>query len=190
VIYGDVLAAARLWFTLDWAGHGDEAAVLDGGLPGWTALGKPVTAVAGPAPTPARFTIRVDPGRVVDADWVKSRLEHSGTVLLDARNGEEFRGDKLEDGVARAGHIPGAKNLDWSETLVDGRYRPLDDVKQLFVRAGVTPAGEVVTYCRTGTRSAVLYLLARALGYQTRMYDGSMVDWARRTELPIVTGQP
>jgi thiosulfate/3-mercaptopyruvate sulfurtransferase len=190
VIYGDVLPAARLWFTLDWAGHGDRAAVLDGGLPAWTALGKPVTTVAPPAPTRARFTVRPDPGRVVDADWIRSRLEQAGTVLLDARNAEEFRGDKLEDGVARAGHIPGAKNLDWSETLVDGRYRSLDQVKQLFARAGVTETGEVVAYCRTGTRAAVLYLLARALGLETRMYDGSMVDWARRAELPIVTGQP
>jgi thiosulfate/3-mercaptopyruvate sulfurtransferase len=190
VIYGDVLPAARLWFTLDWLGHGDRAFVLDGGLEGWTALGTPVTTVAPDAAPTARFTARASPDRVVDADWVRSRLEHAGTVLVDARNGEEFRGDKLEDGVARAGHIPGAKNLDWSEMLVNGRYRPLDEVKQLFARAGVTGETEVVAYCRTGTRSAVLYLLARALGYQARMYDGSMMDWARRSDLPIVTGQP
>jgi len=189
VIYGDVLVAARLWFTLDWLGAGDRAFVLDGGLDRWRGLGYPAGADRPPPARPARLTPQLATGALVDADWVRTRLG-SATALVDARNGEEFRGDKLEDGVPRAGHIPGAHNLDWTATIQDVRYLPLDRVKTLFAQAGIPATGELVAYCRTGTRSSVLYLLARSLGYQARMYDGSMVDWARRTELPMATGIP
>ncbi|MBM4363799.1 MAG: sulfurtransferase, partial [Deltaproteobacteria bacterium] len=44
VVYDDAggAMAARLWFLLRWLGH-DAVAVLDGGLPAWTAAGYPLT---------------------------------------------------------------------------------------------------------------------------------------------------
>ena len=45
-----------------------------------------------------------------------------------------------------------------------------------------------MTYCRVGTRASVLYFAAKMLGYEAVMYDGSMVDWSRRTKLPVVKG--
>ncbi|HEX5633743.1 MAG TPA: rhodanese-like domain-containing protein, partial [Gemmatimonadales bacterium] len=41
LVYGDPLAAARLWLTLDVLGH-PRAYLLDGGLAGWEAAGLPL----------------------------------------------------------------------------------------------------------------------------------------------------
>jgi thiosulfate/3-mercaptopyruvate sulfurtransferase len=43
VIYGDPLAAGRLFFTLDYLGLGTRVAISDGGLPKWSAEGRPIT---------------------------------------------------------------------------------------------------------------------------------------------------
>jgi thiosulfate/3-mercaptopyruvate sulfurtransferase len=189
VVYGELLAAARLWFTLDWLGLGNRAAILDGGLAGWRALGRPVTTEAPPESKAAPLSFRPVADKVVTADWIKDRMTKSKSVLIDARSSEEFSGEKQEDGVPRPGHIPGARNLDWNSTVTDGWLKPLSEIRTLFEQAGVEPGAEVVTYCRTGTRSSLLHLLARALGYRARMYDGSMMEWSQRTELPVVAGK-
>jgi 3-mercaptopyruvate sulfurtransferase SseA len=35
-----------------------------------------------------------------------------------------------------------------------------------------------------GMRASVVYFVARHLGYDARLYDGSIVDWSRR-KLPV-----
>ena len=47
VIAGDPLAAGRLFFTLDYLGSGDRAALLDGGVAAWEAGGLPADAGGG-----------------------------------------------------------------------------------------------------------------------------------------------
>ena len=46
----------------------------------------------------------------------------------------------------------------------------------------------LVSYCMVGMRASVTYLVARHLGYDARLYDGSIVDWTLR-KLPTVTGK-
>jgi len=45
----------------------------------------------------------------------------------------------------------------------------------------------VVAYCWVGYRASVTYMIARALGYPTKLYDGSYEDWSRR-RLPVIAG--
>lgn len=194
VLYGEPLLAARAWFTLDYLGHGDRAAVLDGGLAAWRAGGHPVTRDAPPVTAAAgRFTPRVRPELVVDAAWVAERLEAPGVVILDARPGDEYSGAKAGDGVGRPGHLPGAAHLFWKETIVSDADPRLVDAARLgalFAAAGVAPGDTVVTYCRTGVQASHLHLVARSLGYEARMYDASYLDWSRRAELPVAGGTP
>lgn len=189
VLYGEPLLAARAWFTLDYLGHGDRATVLDGGLAAWRAAGQAVTIDAPPVVTPAgRFTPRVRPEVVVDAAWVAARLEAPGVAILDARPADEYSGAKAGDGVPRPGHVPGAANLFWKETIVsDADPRLVDSARlgALFREAGAAPGDTVAVYCRTGVQASHLYLVARSLGYEVRMYDASYIDWSRRTQLPV-----
>ena len=191
VLTGEPLAAARAWFTLDYLGHGARASVLDGGLAAWRAGGHPVTREVPPLPAPGGFTPRPRPELVVDQVWVASRLASRRVAVVDARPGDEYRGDKAGDGVPRPGHIPGAGHLFWKATLVaeaEPRLLEADSLRALFAAAGAAPGDTVVVYCRTGVQASHLYAVARALGHVTRMYDGSYVDWSRQRALPVVKG--
>jgi thiosulfate/3-mercaptopyruvate sulfurtransferase len=44
---------------------------------------------------------------------------------------------------------------------------------------------EVVTYCFIGQTASVIYLTGRSLGYNVKVYDGSMQEWSRIPELPM-----
>jgi thiosulfate/3-mercaptopyruvate sulfurtransferase len=187
VIVGEPLMAARLFFTLDYLGAGDRASLLDGGLPAWRAAGHLVSTEV-PAVIPGHFTPKPRPELVVDADWIRARLGDPALVLLDARPGAEFRGNPPGDGVPRGGHLPGAHSFFWRLTLTapePASLKPHGVLEKLLGRVGVEPGRELVTYCRTGVQASYLYFVLRTLGHRPRLYDGSYLDWSRRTELPV-----
>ena len=185
LLYGDILAVSRLFYTLDYLGLAERTAVLDGGLGGRrSALGTRHSALGGGG----GLTVTGRDSIVVDAEWVRAAAGDPRVVLVDARKADEYTGAVAEDGVPRAGHIPGAVNLDWNSLFEKGRVKDRATLTAMFRAAGVTDGATIVTYCRVGTRAAALYLVARALGLPTKMYDGSMVDWSRRTDLPVATG--
>lgn len=190
VLYGETLPVTRLFFTLDYLGLGERVSVLDGGLAAWRAAGGPVTAEPTPVPTRTSLSLTPQPELLADAEWVNTRRRDPGVVLLDTRTKEEFEGTRTEEAVARPGHIPGAVNLNWTATIADGKFREPAALRQLLAGVGATPGKELVTYCRVGSRSSVLYFVGRLLGYQVRLYDGSMNEWAGRPELPVATGAP
>jgi thiosulfate/3-mercaptopyruvate sulfurtransferase len=42
-----------------------------------------------------------------------------------------------------------------------------------------------VTYCHSGSRSALATLALRSAGYRARNYAGSWHEWSRHPDLPI-----
>jgi thiosulfate/3-mercaptopyruvate sulfurtransferase len=196
VVYGEPLAAARAVVTLEAMGKGSSTALLDGGLTAWRAAGHPVSnrdsrlAGRGSGDSAALRPSR-DPARIVDAEWVEAHRNHGGIALIDARPPEEFTGEKPGEGVERPGHIPGARNLFWKRLLQSDSLPLLLDtvtLRRLFVTAGAAPGDTVVVYCRTGMQASYAYFVARYLGYEARMYDGSFLDWARVPTRAVETG--
>lgn len=187
VIYGDPLAAGRFFFTLDYLGLGEQASLLDGGLPAWRAAGLLLVAET-PAVRPGRLEPRVRGGILIEATELAGRLGDSLLVILDARPPAEYRGEVAGDGVPRAGHIPGAQGFFWRTALTSPEPAFLKDaavLRKLLARTGLASGREVVTYCRTGVQASYLYFVARYLGYSPRMYDGSFLEWSHLTELPV-----
>jgi thiosulfate/3-mercaptopyruvate sulfurtransferase len=191
VLYGDMdgLAATRAFFTLDVLGH-DRSSVLDGGLAAWQAGGHQTE--AGPAEPPARgsLTARQQAKRVVDAEWVRARLNDPARVLVDARPAAQYTGEEPGDGIERPGHIPGAANVFWQTTVAeDGPpvMLPADELRQRYEAAGLNGERTFVAYCRTGMQASHAYFVARLLGYDARLYDGSFFEWSNRTDYPVTS---
>ena len=189
VIYGSAIAATRMFFTLDYFGH-PNAKVLNGGLNAWKASGGAIEVSALPKPASVTLTPRPQPDRVVSADWIKERLSSSKMTLLDARPDNEFTGaDGGMNGAHVKGHLPDAQQLVWN-TLLDstGKFLPDAELRKKFEAIGATTTTPLVSYCMIGMRASVTYFVARHLGYDARLYDGSIVDWTRR-KLPAVLGK-
>jgi thiosulfate/3-mercaptopyruvate sulfurtransferase len=182
------LLGTRLWFTLDLMGVGQGVSLLDGGLAAWTNEGRPLSTEVGAAPKPTSLTLQPKLDLIVDADWVLENGEAEGVALVDARYRPEYTGEDQEG--ERVGHIPGAGNAVWSEMVESPelfRFKPVDELAANLAAAGVDPGETVVSYCVVGLRASLDYFVARLLGYDALLYDGSFRDWIRR-ELPLVEG--
>jgi len=180
-----VTPTARVFMTLDYLGLGDRTSILDGGLPAWRAEGRPVTAELR-KPGPGHFTPKPNTKLVVDADWVKGNLNKSGVAILDARAARFYTGAAAGQ-MPRAGHIPNAKNIPFSSLVEEStnKFKSVETLRGLFAAAGVKQADSVTTYCHIGQQASLLYFVARYLGYEAHLYDGSFQDWSNRSELPV-----
>jgi thiosulfate/3-mercaptopyruvate sulfurtransferase len=192
VIYGSALGATRAFFTLDYLGHPDVK-LLNGGLTAWRAAGQPVSKEEGPPIRPdlrTLATLTVRPEVVATADWLVERLESSKLTLLDARPDAEFTGEDGGMGGQHApGHLAGATQLVWTDLVSrTSQFLPDADLRARLERSGAHPGTPVVSYCMVGMRASVIYFVARHLGYDARMYDGSIVDWTQR-KLPVRRGR-
>ena len=146
-----------------------------------------------PEVKPSKLEIRLKKEVVVDTAAVKKLSGlGSNSALLDSRPLEEFTGERLSEDVPKAGHIPGAMPLYWMENLVSREnpvLKPVEELRSIYQRAGVSPGGRVLTYCRTGMQSSFDYFVAKYLGYEANMYDASFFEWSRE-KLPVEKGNP
>lgn len=200
ILYGDLhgLLAARAYWTLDYLGHGNNAALLDGGLEKWRAEQRPVTKNVPPV-TPAGFTAKVNAhvmAELADVQRISDELIRGGSdsVLVDARPAEQFTGEQVGNGVKRGGHIPGAVSIPWTENIEstdDPELKPPPELRKRWKAAGATPGKHVVVYCQTGIQAAYTYFALRFLGYDVALYDGSFMEWISRKDAPVQsTGAP
>jgi len=183
------LWAARLWFTLDVMGVGRTLSLLDGGLPAWVDEGRPLSTEAPVSSSPGTLTLRPRPTVVVDAEWVQANSHAPGIAIVDARAGPEYTGEGQE--TEQVGHIPGAGNASWEEMVQSRevfRFRSVEELATNLANAGAYAGNTVVPYCIVGLRASMDYYVARLLGFETLLYDGSWRDWTNRG-LPLVEGR-
>jgi thiosulfate/3-mercaptopyruvate sulfurtransferase len=175
--------AARLWWMLRDLGH-EKVAVLDGGIPAWTAAGFPVTAVV-PEWPPARFV----PGPGERAKVDRHRLAHllGDVAVVDARATERYRGE-VEPVDPVAGHIPTARSLPYEDLLgADGRFLPVPDLRAR-IAAVVGSDARPVVYCGSGVTACHVILGLEVAGFDDAvLYPGSWSDWST-AGMPVVTG--
>ena len=111
-------------------------------------------------------------------DELARRLEDASLTVLDVRSEAEYSGASGASCDPRQGHIPGAVNVDLSRLL----GLPPDDIRRLV---GLPAGAEIVTYCHSGSRSALAAQVLTTAGYEARNYAGSWHEWSRDPALPV-----
>ena len=175
---GDGVGALPSAQLAELAGH-PRVAVLLGGIARWP--GELEVGQVELEPVKAQFDPRLE--ALPTREELKRRLGDPELALLDTRTEEEFRGTGGYACDPRQGHIPGAARLEHVELFdAPGEPRAAAEVQALVGR----PEGaEIVTYCHSGSRSALAALALRAAGYNARNYAGSWHEWSRHSELPL-----
>ncbi len=177
--------AARLLWTLEMAGH-KHFSLLNGGLHAWANEGHAHTDEA-VTPVAKDFHTHYNDTPSADSGYILERLGNADTCLLDVRSPNEYKGIKKY--AERAGHIPGAVNIEWTQMMDQSRnlrFRPDGELLALLESVGVTADREVIVYCQTHHRSAHSYIVLKHLGYkQLKGYPGSWSDWGNNAELPV-----
>lgn len=189
VLYGSSpVLAARAFFTLDAMGH-QHVTLLDGGLRAWRAESRPIETGGAKPATPGLFTPVLNPARLASAQLIQQQTPAGGIALVDVRPDPEFLGTDGGMGGHAAGHIAGAKQVTWNALVQeDGRFLPRAQLQARLASAGATSRKPVVSYCMVGMRASVVYFVARHLGYDAKLYDGSIVDWTMK-KLPVTTAR-
>lgn len=177
--------AARLWYLLRAYGH-DAVAVLDGGLPKWTAEGRPVE-TSSVNPPPAAFVARPREGWVLDKAAMVREAPRS--LVLDARAAERYRGDS--DPIdPRAGHIPGGRNAPYKDNLSGAAipvFRAPGELRARYEALGAD-RDEPIVYCGSGVTACHNLLALELAGLRGRLYAGSWSEWSADPSLPVATG--
>ena len=183
-----LMSATRAWWMLRIFGHKDVA-LLDGGLPKWIAEGRPVE--EGPAHARERhFTARFDHGQVRDKAQIKANLKSRREQVLDARAKGRFTGAEPELWPGRrSGHIPGSRNLPFTDLLnLDKTLISADQLTQKFREAGIDLKRPVITSCGSGVTATVLAFGLHLLGHRdVSVYDGSWAEWGLPGDTPVET---
>lgn len=180
--------ASRLLWTLEAVGY-DKSSLLNGGFAAWRSENRAV--VRGPerpAPSaPGDFSMEWNPAVVADKAYILGALGDGQIQILDARSAEEYGG--LKSPSLRNGHIPGAVNLNWLDTLDPNdhfRLKPKAELIAMLAALGIERDREVITYCQTHHRSSHSFMMLRHLGFdKVRGYPGSWSEWGNDPALPM-----
>jgi thiosulfate/3-mercaptopyruvate sulfurtransferase len=176
--------AGRAYYTLDYMGHGGHAALLDGGIEEWIAEKRPVSTQA-VNPARGKLTLRLHPEVRALLDEVKkiSAQGPKSALLVDSRPERRYID----------GHIAGAVPLYWEDTVVNAENNPVflppEKLRAIFASRGIQPGQKLVTYCEVGLQASHMYFVARYLGYDAAMFDGSIHEWLHMNALPLVKGR-
>ena len=185
-----LFSAPRVWWLFKLMGQMDIA-VLDGGFPKWKAEGHPVEDLP-PILRDRHMMVRRQNQMVKDVTQVSAASKLGESEIVDARSPGRFYGKDPEPRPGlRAGHIPGSKNVFYKDVLkADDTMKSPDEMRQVFVEAGVDLDKPVITSCGSGVTAAILSLGLTRMGKTDHsLYDGSWTEWGMFPTLPIATGK-
>lgn len=185
----NVSTTTRIFLALSYFGLEDQTSILDGGLEMWRSEKLPVTSET-PRVQRTHLSLHVNPSVITDAEGVKAVLDNPDVAIVDARDKRFF--DGVGGSISRTGHIKGAKSIPFSAVLDSTNHlKSQSALERIFADAGIRKGMKVVTYCHVGQQATLVYAVAKELGYDAAVYDGSFQDWGLRGEdYPVERTEP
>ncbi len=171
--------AARFWWTLAAYGHDPEKVlVVSGGIKALKAAGAAVNADPVQPKTAAYQAADLNPAMLATKAEVQAQVDNPDpkTVIVDTRTDEEFE----------AGTIPGSRHVNFTRNnVVEGTYRPVSQIRLIYLDQEIDPAKTVILFCKTSIRGAQSYLALYNAGYRNlKLYDGAWVEWSDAAGIP------
>ena len=179
--------ASYLFWVLDLLGH-QQKAILERGVDGWLDAGGEIVNQADKR-EPLLYQApskEIEMRRWADEGFIYPRLGDPYYQILDVRSADEYSGQVqntgLDDSPLKAGHIPGAVNINYEDNWVDPESKDIKGYAELAdMYRGLSPTRGVITYCHSARRGSFSYFILRLLGFEDVMlYDNSWFGWGRQ----------
>ena len=193
VLYGDNNNWFAAWGAWVFDVYGvKNVKLLDGGRTKWEADKLPLSARSSTYKVGNITVNGVNPklrARLVD---VINASNKNTASLVDIRSADEYNGkvfapNGVQELSIRAGHIPNAVNVPWSQAVAaDGTFKSKEELRKIYANVGIDGKKPIITYCRIGERSShTWFALSKILGYEVKNYDGSWTEYGNTVGLPI-----
>ncbi|MFE7330954.1 sulfurtransferase [Streptomyces sp. NPDC057565] len=195
VLYGgnnNWFAAYAYWYFKIY-GH-ERVRLLDGGRKSWELQSRPLTDEVPQRPRTGYTAKEPDYSIRAFRDEVLASIGQQNQNLIDVRSPQEFSGELLapahlpQEQAQRGGHIPGARNVPWSKAANDdGTFKTDEELRALYLDAGVDFDRDTIAYCRIGERSAHTWFVFHELldHPNVKNYDGSWTEYGSMVGVPI-----
>lgn len=180
---GDLAAPSRLWWMLKYIGL-DKVYILEGGLKAWIASGGEVTSEKYRSSAKGQIKVNLREEMKCSMEYVKGNLNNNDTAIIDSRARERYLG-LVEPMDKKAGHIPGAKNYDWTGNFEENKVLSVEELQKRFRE--IKNYEEVIVHCGSGVTGCTNVLILEEIGIPSKLYVGSWSDWCSYDENPIAT---
>jgi thiosulfate/3-mercaptopyruvate sulfurtransferase len=176
--------ASYVFWVLDVLGH-EKKMILERGIDSWKDAG--FERVTTPRQTePLLYQVpskKIAKDKIIDGDFVYSRLGDYYYQIIDVRSAEEYTGRKGTKGLdgtpLKLGHIPTAFNINYVEAWTDGQNKNIKSYAELqSLYAGLDSSKGIIVYCNSGRRSSFSYYILRLMGFDNvYTYEPSWKEW-------------
>jgi len=188
ILYADaklITSASVAFWILEYLGH-DKVHFLNGGIEAWEEAGKPLDKAEKKLP-PATFKANVMKERIATSEEMAEigKGELKGENVIDSRTENEHKGADIRS--LRGGYIPNTTlNVSHVKTYdVDtGRIHTMEELETIFDK--LDRGKRTIAYCQTGTRSTLIYLELRLMGFKDPSnYDDSWIIYGSNLNYPV-----
>ncbi len=189
VVYADaklITSASVAFWVLEYLGH-DNAYFLNGGIEEWQSDVRPLDK-AETKLTPTAFKASVVRSRIATTEEIVkiAKGEIKDVNVIDSRTEKEHSGSDIR--ALRGGYIPHTTiNVSHVKTydVQTGKLHTMDELEKLLDNK-LDRGKRTIAYCQTGTRSTLIYLELRLMGFRDAAnYDDSWIVYGSNVDYPV-----
>ncbi len=184
----DFGSAARVYWTFKVYGH-KNLSILDGGYAKWKSNYPNLIEINNLNRLPkSNYIVDYNKSITINSEDVYDIIKNGNSLLLDARTQLQWRGKEKHPASVKPGRLPNSifKPQEENYDKLSNKLKNISELKDIYKDIDEIP---IVSYCNTGHWAATNWFVLSELLKKSnvKLYDGSMVEWSKNPNLPIVT---